>query len=171
MLLLSASFFRPARDKCTYSINKATDLKCSPALKKKKKKRNVRFWVGFPSIARTLNLFRFQMKRCCYFSAVSPWAQPWPFHCWMEITDFHTSASLCLCKVTPRLHEVHVIYLLQLLRLFLHVYRGQILIIEIHSECSARGIQTQSPCFSSLVEVLIQTQKLNFVSLSPSLMQ
>lgn len=41
MLLLSALFFRPARDKCTYSINKASDLKCSPTLGKKNQKCEV----------------------------------------------------------------------------------------------------------------------------------
>lgn len=77
---------------------------------KKKKERNVRFSVHFPSAAPTLNLFRFQMKSWCYFSAGSPWACASPFFDGDFRGNHSTAAQPCLCKVTPPFHEVHVIY-------------------------------------------------------------
>lgn len=130
MLLLSALFFRPARDKCTYSINKASDLKCSPALEKKEK-CEVLSWFSISSSS--IEFAEIPDEKVLLFFSCEPLGRVCVFHCSMEISaQQRRSAPLCLCKVTPGFQKVRVVYC----SLFLHVDRGQILLIEIHSVLS-----------------------------------
>lgn len=147
MLLLSALFFRPARDKCTYSINKARDLKCSPTLGKKREKCEV--LSAFSISSSHTEFVQIPDEKLVLFFSWEPVGLCQPFlWWWFQRKSQHSSTALPLQGDST--FSRGSCYLLQPPSLFLHGYRGQILRIET-TLSTQPGECKHNLCFPSLL--------------------
>lgn len=169
MLLLSALFFRPARDKCTYSINKAGDLKCSPTLGKKEK---CEVLSAFSISSSHTEFAQTPDEKLLLFFSWSPWGCASPFLHGDFRGNHSTAAQPCLCKVTPPFLKVHVIYCSHQGSFCMDIEgkSSELETLWAPSQGSANTISAFPPSSSACWSFNTHTER-QFCSLNPSLMQ